>query len=344
MADIPPHGVILQYHHVSETTPFTTSISPDQFKLHLQWLEENDFRILPLSEIIKRLNSREPLADKTAAITFDDGYSNVYENAYPLLKKRGWPFTIFVNTGPVDQEYKSHINWGQIKEMMANGANIANHSITHPFMLRRKENETKQQWLQRLRHEVVYAETRIREQTGKSEKLFAYPYGESSEEIKNLLEELGYIAFGQHSGPIGYHSDFLNLPRFAFAGNYSDIKSFADKMLSLPMSIVKVSAQGNSQDGFVPFDVSTPQLHLTFSHPVKAAQLNCFASGQGRINVRQSGANSVEIIPNKSIPVGRSRFNCTSLLPSTGATGPNRYHWYSYQWVRLGEGNQWRHE
>src|SRR5690606_39490579 len=56
---------------------------------------------------------------------------SVYSTAYPLLKKRNWPFTIFLNTEPHDQEKKSFATWAQVREMADNGVTIANHSTAH---------------------------------------------------------------------------------------------------------------------------------------------------------------------------------------------------------------------
>jgi len=77
-------AVILQYHHVSTDSPPVTSLSKESFTAHMDYLDENGFTILPLETVLHRLKNGPLLPDKTAVITFDDGYTSVYEIAYPL--------------------------------------------------------------------------------------------------------------------------------------------------------------------------------------------------------------------------------------------------------------------
>ncbi len=63
-------AVILQYHHVSNDTPASTSISPEQFEAHMQYLADNSFRVVALSEIMNSITKQQPIPDKTVAITF----------------------------------------------------------------------------------------------------------------------------------------------------------------------------------------------------------------------------------------------------------------------------------
>ena len=86
-------SIILQYHHVSETTPKSTSISPAQFEVHLKYLKEHNFTVIPLSELINSLIKHQPLPDKTVVITFDDAYQDNMTFAKPLLDKFNYPYT-----------------------------------------------------------------------------------------------------------------------------------------------------------------------------------------------------------------------------------------------------------
>ena len=345
------HAIILQYHHVSTTTPHATSISPAQLSEHLQWLKDNNFQVWPLPKIISTLqhNSSDNkvsniLPDRVVAITFDDGYHNNYQHAYPLLKKFNYPFTIFLNTKPVNDAYKSHLNWLQIKEMSENGATIANHTKTHPYMLRLNDNETAEQWHQRMKDEIISAETSIEQHTGQSEKLFAYPYGESSPQLRGLLRSMGYTSFAQYSGPISSGSNFSQLPRFALSGNYTNLDSFAQKMLTLPLPISEVTAIAEINDGVLPYSNKRPALKLVLEgDAIKASVISCFASGQGAMDIEVLDSNKLTIRPRDDIPVGRSRYNCTARVARSDSNEAVRFHWFSYQWIRLGEQNQWQH-
>ena len=104
-------AVILQYHHVSDTTPKSTSITPAQFEVHLKYLQEHSFNVIPLSQMIEKIKNQQPLKDKTIAITFDDAYLDILTNATPLLNKFNYPYTIFVNPNVITQSSSSYLSW-----------------------------------------------------------------------------------------------------------------------------------------------------------------------------------------------------------------------------------------
>ena len=129
-------AVVLQYHHVDTMTPASTSTSPERFGMHLDHLADNDFDVVPLAELVDTLRAGEPLPDRTVAISFDDGYVSIYETAWPMLKAKGWPFTVFINSEPHDQGKPLFMSWDQLRELHAGGATIANHTVSHPYLLR----------------------------------------------------------------------------------------------------------------------------------------------------------------------------------------------------------------
>jgi peptidoglycan/xylan/chitin deacetylase (PgdA/CDA1 family) len=136
MAD--DHAVVLVYHHVSETTPTLTSITPAAFESHLDYLQENNFNLWPLARILATLRKGEPLPHNTVAITFDDAYQSVYSEAFPRLRKRNCPFTLFVSSEAVDRGYDNYLDWAQLRELANSGAELGNHSHSHAHLVRQK--------------------------------------------------------------------------------------------------------------------------------------------------------------------------------------------------------------
>lgn len=163
-------AVFLQYHHVSDKTPAITSITPEMFKQHLDYLDENGFNVAPIEATAKAIQNGEPVPDKTVVITFDDAYKNIYENAFPVLKEKGWPFTIFVSTQPVDRGFNNFLTWEQLREMARSGATIANHTTNHPHMPEKQPGESDLAWLERSRKEITGTEQRIREKPARVSK------------------------------------------------------------------------------------------------------------------------------------------------------------------------------
>ncbi|WP_257288532.1 polysaccharide deacetylase family protein, partial [Endozoicomonas sp. SESOKO2] len=254
-------AVFLQYHHVSDKTPAVTSITPEMFRQHLDYLDKNDFNVAPIETIIKAIQSGRSVPDKTVVITFDDAYKNIYENAFPMLRDKGWPFTIFVSTQPVDRGFGNFLTWKQIQEMSRSGATIANHTTSHPHMPEKLPGESDQAWLERSGKEITDTEQRIRNETGQDVKMLAWPFGETAPELRKMIKEMGYIGFGQQSGAIGPLSDFTRLPRFPMSGSYSDMSGFRTKVNSRPLPVT----QQEPDTAIIDPKNLTPSLTLTLA-------------------------------------------------------------------------------
>ncbi len=336
-------AVVLQYHHVSNTTPKATSITPDLFRQHMEYLEEHEFKVVPLPELMEKLKRGEPLPEKTAAITFDDAYESVYDVAFPMLKKRDWPFTVFVNTRPLDQGMGGFSSWQELREMAEQGASIANHTTRHNHLQRQQKGESLKDWRARITQEVEKAEQRIKEETGQNHKILAYPYGEYNNRVKSLLDDLGYVAFGQQSGPLANYSDPLALPRFPFGGRFGDPEDFAVKVNTLPMplSSTKLCADRDCDqvlEEVVVKQGERPVLALALQEERLLTAINCFASGQGAIETWTKG-KTLFTQASKGLKPGRTRYNCTA---ASGEQG--RFFWYSQQWLVTDEDGDWVHE
>lgn len=334
---IPVHAVILQYHHVSATTPAVTSIHPDEFRAHLEHLKQQQFIIWSLDRIIDAIIQHKPIPDKTVAITFDDAYLSVYKIARPLLKAMGWPFTVFVSSNLIGTNRNLYMSWSQLREIQADGALIANHTMNHTHLLRQLAGETEQQWRDRVIGEIQGARLKIKQETGAENNLFAYPYGEYDDSLKTMVKDLGIIAFGQHSGPVGYRSDLQALPRFPASGTYSDLNSLKLKLNTLPFPVLSPLPNTllHSDDVRPILEVQLDQGEYLFD------QLACYTSQQGRNEVLELLKSGFRTQSNSPLAVGRTRYNCTMPAKDVPAKDGRRYYWFSQPWIRLNPDGTW---
>ncbi|MBT8440692.1 MAG: polysaccharide deacetylase family protein, partial [Gammaproteobacteria bacterium] len=235
------HCVILQYHHFSNSTPAITSVTPKQFAAQLNYLEQNNFNILPLREVISKIKADIALPEQCIALTVDDAWLSVYSTAFPMLKKRGWPMTVFVNSEAVDEQRHNTLNWQQMREMAQHGFSFENHGHSHDHLIRKRKLESDQQWQQRVRANIITANRRITKELGIKPELFAYPYGEYTPQVQQIVSTLGLTSFGQQSGPISKYSDLSALPRFPIAGVYAKLSGFITKVNTRAMPVVSAS-------------------------------------------------------------------------------------------------------
>lgn len=318
------HLPILQYHHVGEKTPFSTSVTPDELQAQMNYLSDAGFEVVDLKSSLEILRQGGSLSDKAVAITFDDAYRDIYLQGFPILKEKGFPFTIFINTQPVMQKNRNFLTWEQMREMEAAGAVMANHTIAHPYMLRKDPDETLIDWEVRMRHEIDEVERLLIANLGHSPNMLAYPYGESSHQIRSWLDATGMIGFGQQSGVVHMNSDFTNLPRFPASGPYAKLDTLKAKLNALPMPLENVA----DADDFA-FDEPVA-MTLTFKEKnYRFKDLACYVSGQGKAILEWDSAYQVRVITETPFPYGRGRINCT--MPTQSG---RQFYWYSNVWIK----------
>lgn len=309
------HAVILMYHRFGEDKYPTTNIKIEHFVQQLDFFADNGFQVWPLSKIISHLQNKTPIPDKTMAITIDDAYLSVYQIAYPIMHDRKIPFTLFVASGVVDKHYSSYMSWQQIQDMVQHGVEVGNHSVNHLHLI----EQTGQ-----LESEIITNQQRIEEMTGITTTLFAYPYGEFDMQLADKVKNLNYVGLGQHSGAVGESSDFRFLPRFPVSEQYADMNALRDKIYSLPMPVEEVQPKETITI------LTQPLLMMTFDKSLQAKnRLHCFASGQGKTNLRWISETRVAIQAKEPLTIRRSRYNCT--LKDRVS---DRYFWYSHMWLR----------
>jgi len=308
------HATILMYHRFGEDKYPSTNVRLDQFEEHLEILAGGDYTVMSLAEIVEKLQEGTPLPDRTVAITIDDAYLSVYEEAFPRLKARGFPATLFVATRPVDRNLRSYMNWDQLREWQAAGFDIGSQTQTHPHMHRIS--------LEANRQELTVSNERFLAELGMRPTLFAYPYGEYDLDVVNLVKETGFTAaFGQNSGVAHGFNGFFELPRFAMNEQYGNRERLELAINGLPLKVNQI----------VPEDVflteNPPLYGFTLAEDMdQERQLRCFNSKYGKLEVAIIGRRAEIRMPGPLVGK-RSRVNCTMPGPE------GRWRWFGRQFL-----------
>lgn len=314
--------VVLQYHHISDRTPASTSTQVNLFRAQLDRIRKLGLEVVPLESGTEAALAGRLEEQQQVAITFDDAYESVWTTAAPILDEYGYPYTIFVNTQAVGSQ--GHMSWQQLEEAADQShVTIANHSHDHGH-LPRKPGESRNDWHQRVTTSLDHAQSLLDERLNVDNPLFAYPYGEYDTCLEQLLDERDWYGYGQQSGAIGPTSDPSRLPRFPMATAYGQLDSLNDKLRSraLPVDAAQLP------DGIVADN--PPRLTLRLPDQLKPEALTCFASGRGRLPLEHQG-QAVMVQAAGAFNSRRFRYNCT--YPA----GEGRFYWLSQQWVDLGQ-------
>jgi peptidoglycan/xylan/chitin deacetylase (PgdA/CDA1 family) len=306
-------AVVLMYHRFGEDVHPATNIRIEQFEAHLTALKSGGFAVLPLPEIVSRLSAGKELPARTIGIAIDDAFLSAYEEAWPRLRKAGFPFTLFVATAPVDQQLRDYMSWDQIRELAAAGVTIGSQTANHPHMANLDTAANMQ--------ELREANLRLQAELGTTPSLFAYPYGEASLAVREMVIDAGFAAaFGQHSGAIHSSTDLYYLPRFPMNENFGDLERFrlvADT-LALPATDITPADPLLGEN--------PPSFGFTVGPEVENLKgIACYAS-VGRARIERLGERRIEARFPRPFPPGRTRINCTT------STRDGRWRWFGMQY------------
>jgi peptidoglycan/xylan/chitin deacetylase (PgdA/CDA1 family) len=209
---VPPLGdraAILMYHSISDHPEYFSAVTPASFEAQMEHLARSGRSVIPLAELVRRLESGEPLGG-SVAITFDDGYRDNYLAAFPVLKSHGFPATVFVTTdaiGTVDKRGLEMLSESEIREMHASGLiAIEPHTKTHPIVPALAAREA--------RAEIEESKAAIESLVRAPATIFAYPYGAYDDAIADVVRDCGYgAAVTVTEGTVSHDADPFRLPR-----------------------------------------------------------------------------------------------------------------------------------
>ena len=306
-------AVIVAYSRFGDDVEGSAStIDLDRFQEHIDELKAGGYKVLPLPEIVAALKAGRLLPDRTVAITIDEADRSVYTQAWPRLKAAGLPFTVFVATDSVDRNSGNSMSWAQLRELAAEGVTIGNETASHAHLV--GENRAY------VLGQIARANDRIIAELGVTPTLFAYPYGEYDDAVRDIVKSQGFeAAFGQQSGVAHSRADRYALPRFTLSDPYGSIERFRLAAQSLPLIVTHVTPDP------VPAD-NPPDFAFTVD-PLMGdlANLACFASDFGALDIDRLGDRRVALRFPDALPPGRERINCT--MPASGG----RWRWYGIQ-------------
>lgn len=180
---------ILTYHRF-EDSPHRLSVSPTEFAQHMEYLREHDFRVIKLDELSAFLRGERAIPRRSVVITIDDGYTTTYSEAFPILRRYGFPATLYIYTDFIEN---GGVTWAQLKEMKASGLiSVQPHSKTHANLKRRRRNETDTGYRARIATEIRTPKQLLETRLNIRGRSFAYPFGAANAEVVEFVRDYGF--------------------------------------------------------------------------------------------------------------------------------------------------------
>lgn len=184
---------ILFYHRVSDDHD-DLAVSPRKFRLQMDHLASEGYRVVDVVEAVALLDAGEP-PPRTIGLSFDDGFLDVAEEALPILADRGFRATVFVAPAVVDGWVTFHwydeqpplLDWDEIVALDREGTlRFEAHSMTHPNLLKLREAAA--------REEIAGSKAALEARLARPVRAFSYPSGLFGSRERRLVAAAGYGA------------------------------------------------------------------------------------------------------------------------------------------------------
>jgi len=208
---------ILMYHYLSvppegaDRYRLDLSVAPDLFAAHLDRIQAEGYTTISFYELVAHLTQGAPLPDKPIILTFDDGYRDNYENAFPLLVEHQMRATFFVVTDFIDEARPEYLAWDMAREMLAAGMSIESHSRNHAT-LRKRDNDY-------LIWQILGSLETLEYELGVRPRFISYPAGEYDQATIDIAHSANYWAgITTEQGVVQRSDELFELQRVRIRG------------------------------------------------------------------------------------------------------------------------------
>lgn len=218
-----------------------TEILPQDFEKQMQELKDKGITVIGMQDFLAWRRSEKSIPPRCAVLTFDDGWKSQYEVAWPILKKFGYPLTLFIYTEGVRGGHfggGEAMTWEMLSEMRDAGVDIEAHSATHqdlrkPYDKVAKKRLNPQEYEQWLHNEIVGSKELLEQRLAIKVNCFAVPYGFYNEHVKEVIRNAGYEAiFTVYGQPLTWNSPLDSLGRYLIEANKPKVFTDAVKLIS----------------------------------------------------------------------------------------------------------------
>lgn len=301
--------IVFGYHRfVNKVRRPDTEITPAAFEAQMQELKDKQISVIKMQDFLAWKRGEKTIPAHSAIITIDDGYKSGYEVAWPILKKFGYPVTMFIYTEGIKPGRYSggeSMTWEQLAEMRDAGVDIQSHTMTHqdlrkpPYDRPTKHRLSQSEYEPWLENEVAGSKQIIEQKLGVKVNCFAVPYGYYNEHVKEVAMKAGYEAlFTVYGQKLTYGSPMDSLGRYMIEANkpkvFADAVNFGGETSggSVPVAEVNAVTLGVQPADGDTIKTATPMIRANLAGfgPIDQGSVQMRISGLGLVNAKYDPA------------------------------------------------------
>lgn len=159
-------------------------VTPENFEKQMRYLKDKGFNVISLNELVEGIKIKKDFTRNTVVITIDDGYKNNFTYAYPVLKKYGFPATIFLIADEIGTN-EEFLSWSEVREMSKNNISFGGHTRSHVYLPEVDKEDT-------LWDEIYGSKKIIEDNVGILADYFCYPKGGFTQKAQMYVKKAGY--------------------------------------------------------------------------------------------------------------------------------------------------------
>lgn len=177
---------VLNYHAVNDEKCSPLVVTVPHFAEQMKYLHTHGYHTITMDELYAYLVDGKPLPDKPIVLTFDDGYTDNYTHAFPILQQYGFKATLFMVADSIGQP--RFLTAQQLLDMDAHGFAVESHTYTHRNMTTLQGPA--------LREDLIKGRIVLESLLGHPVRYLAYPQGFNNEDVQRATLDGGYrLAF-----------------------------------------------------------------------------------------------------------------------------------------------------
>ena len=214
--DRPLRVPILLYHRFDPAAAGLTTITPRDFEAHLNYLAENGYRVIRLSQLVDFLQGHAPApGPRSVVITVDDGHRSIYTEMLPLVKKANIPVTLFIYPSAISHA-RYALTWAQLRELSASGQfDVQSHTYWHPNFTIERRRIGPQNYQEFVAFQLTQSKLTLQRMLGCPVDLLAWPFGIYDDDLIRMAVHAGYRAgFTIERRAVRESDSIMALPRF----------------------------------------------------------------------------------------------------------------------------------
>jgi peptidoglycan/xylan/chitin deacetylase (PgdA/CDA1 family) len=202
------HRVPILMYHVVGRMPAAASfpelfVRPADFARQMAALSSHGYRAITLRSAYEAWTRGRPIPRRAVVVSFDDGYRGIYTNAFPVMRRLGWPGTLNLKLDALHEA--GGLTPSMVREVIRAGWEVDSHTITHADLTTLDATA--------LRHEVIGSRRRLQRELGVPADFFCYPSGRYDRSTVQLVRRAGYLGATTVTPGYADPSRMYELPR-----------------------------------------------------------------------------------------------------------------------------------